>query len=68
MAMLRFMIGDDMMNGKIKPKAARASAAPANTSSVERKRLPNVRSDVSARGGGQTERDKRRARLEDQPI
>lgn len=67
MAMLRFMIGDDMMNGKIKPKAARASA-PANTSSVERKRLPNVRSDVSARGGGQTERDKRRARLEDQPI
>jgi hypothetical protein len=67
MAMLRFMIGDDIMNGKLKPKAARA-AAPGNASSVERKRLPNARSDVSARGGGQTERDKRRARLEGQPI
>lgn len=70
MAILRFMLGDDIMNGKLKPKA-RAGTSPAAANppaSVPRNRLPNVRSDVSARGNGTSERDKRRARLDGVPI
>ena len=65
---LKLMIGDDIMNNKIKPKTAKAAtdgeAAPAR---VERTRLPATRSDVSGRAA-QSERTKRMERLKDQLI
>lgn len=65
LVLLRVFMGDDLLTGKLKPKQARAAtpaAAPANQ--VPRGRTPNVRSDVTGKGGGGSEHDKRRARLE----
>jgi len=69
LAVLRLLIGDDIMNGKIKPKAAKAAAegAPA-PSTVDRGRTPGVRTDVRGRAGSLTEHEKRRARLENTPL
>ena len=65
LAVLRLLIGDDIMNGTIKPKP-RAAAAPV-AGGVDRGRTPNARSDVGAKGK-QSEHDKRIARLENQRI
>ena len=65
MVLLRVLLGEDMLNGNIKPKAKAAGAAPAT---VPRGRSPTMRSDVNGKSGGSTERDKRRARLENQII
>lgn len=59
LAVLRLLIGDDIMNGKVKPKKA---AEP-----VERGRSPGLRSDVPSKGR-LTEQQKRIARLENQII
>lgn len=67
-AILRLLIGDDIMNGKIKPKTAKAAATTGEpVSRVERARLPTHRSDVSGRSQG-SERQKRFERLKDQLI
>ena len=58
-----WMLGKDIAEGKLKPKA-KASSAPA----VPRGKSPGVRSDVQGRGRPTTEQDKRRARLENQNI
>ncbi len=55
MAVLRLMIGDDAMSGKIKRKSAPAT--------VDRGKTPGVRSDTTAKGK-LTEHQKRIARLE----
>lgn len=62
LALLRFMIGNDVMEGKLKstPKTA---AANAKTSTVDRGKPPGARSDVAGKGKA-TERQKRVARLE----
>lgn len=65
-AILRFILGDDMLDGKFKKKAAPAAGAP-DKSAINRGKLPGARSDVNAKGS-QTEREKRRARLENQQI
>ncbi|AXF07310.1 hypothetical protein CUJ91_04770 [Paraburkholderia graminis] len=58
-----YMLGKDIADGKLKPKAkAKVPAA-----EVPRGRAPNARSDVSSRRGN-TEQDKRRARLENMNI
>ncbi len=58
-----YMLGKDIADGKLKPKAkARTPAA-----DVPRGRPANARSDVPARGR-QTERDKLRSRLENLNI
>lgn len=62
---LRMLIGDDIMNGTVKSKTAKAAPKPGTT--VDRGRTPGTRSDVTAKGG-QSDRDKRRARLENQII
>lgn len=59
LAVLRLLIGDDIMSGKIKPKAAGAT--------VDRGRTPGVRSDTTAKGK-LTEHQKRTARLADRLI
>lgn len=58
-----WMLGKDIADGKLKPKA-KPAAAP----NVNRGKSPNVRSDVQGRGRPQTDHDKRRARLENQTI
>lgn len=58
-----YMLGKDIADGKLKPKAkAKVPAA-----EVPRGRAPNARSDVASRRGN-TEQDKRRARLENMNI
>jgi hypothetical protein len=66
MAALRYLIGEDVLNDKLKSKGAKPAAS-AQPQRVERPRLPGTRSDVSGRAT-QSERDKRRARLENQLI
>jgi hypothetical protein len=67
LAVLRLLIGDDIMNGKIKPKTVARPAPDAAAGTVDRGRSPGIRSDVRGKAG-QNERDKRRARLENQLI
>jgi len=60
-AILRLMIGDDLLAGKVAPKK---KAAP-----VERGRTPGIRSDVRGNGkGSMTEHEKRKARLQNVRI
>jgi len=67
LAVLRLLIGDDIMNGKARPKtAAKKTAEP--VSRVDRGRPPTVRSDVRSGGGAKTEQQKRIERLEGRPI
>src|SRR4029077_2819014 len=62
-AVYYYMLGKDIAEGKLKakPKAASAPAVP-------RGKSPGVRSDVQGRGRPTTDRDKLRARLENQTI
>lgn len=66
LALLRFMIGNDVMEGKLK-SATKPKMAAAQASTVNRGRTPGARSDVAARGK-QTESQARRARLENVNI
>jgi hypothetical protein len=59
-----YMLGKDIAEGKLKAKAKPASKTP----DVPRGRSPGVRSDVQGRGRPTTDRDKLRARLENQNI
>lgn len=65
LTIMKLMLGDDIISGKVKPKAA-PKADP--SSQVSRGRTPGVRTDVSGRGGSQSEREKRRERLRNTPI
>lgn len=67
MAALSYLIGQDTLNGKLKAKVTKPAAPEGQPQRVERTRLPGTRSDVSGRAS-QSEREKRRARLENQPI
>ncbi len=58
-----WMLGKDIADGKLKAKP-KASSAPA----VPRGKTPGVRSDVQGRGRPSSDRDKLRARLENQNI
>lgn len=70
LAILRYLIGDDAVNGKIGTKASKpaAAAAPKPSSTVDRGRMPGARTDVSGRGAGASEREKRRERLRNVPL
>lgn len=57
-AVLKFILGEDMLAGNFKSAAKKAAG-----SQTPRGKTPGARSDTSARGG-QSEREKRRARLE----
>ena len=59
--MLRYLVGHDMVAGKLKPAAGKSTAS---GQGVPRGKTPGARSDVSGKGGGKTESEKRRARLE----
>lgn len=69
LAVLRYLIGDDAVNGKIGTKSSKPAtpAAPAPSQTVDRGRTPGTRTDVSGRIK-QSERDARRARLEGKPL
>ncbi len=58
-----YMLGKDIAEGKLKPKA-KTSAAP----NVNRGKPAGVRSDVQGRGRASSDRDKLRSRLENQNI
>ncbi len=60
-----YLIGKDLMDGKFKPKTAKPAATPnaPNVHSINRGRSPNVRTDVSGRGGAGSEHQKRTERL-----
>lgn len=69
-AILKYLAGNDLVNGTLKktttaPKPA-APAAPTQT--VDRGRMPQARTDVRGRANAQSEREKRRERLRDQPL
>jgi flagellar biosynthesis GTPase FlhF len=64
----KLLIGEDIMSGKVKStKRASADAGGGAPKQVERGKPASARSDVRSRGG-QTEQDKRRARLANQII
>jgi hypothetical protein len=63
MAIVRFLIGDDAVSGKLKSKTAK----PAPATRVERGAAPSMRSDVRTRGG-MNDRQKRAQRLEGKAI
>jgi hypothetical protein len=60
-AVYYYMLGKDIADGKLKPKAKAAPAVP-------RGKSPGVRSDVQGRGRPSSDRDKLRARLENTNI
>jgi len=62
-AILRFLIGNDALEGKLTKKAPATKE-----STVPRGKLPGARSDVTGKGGGTSEHEKRRARLENVQI
>lgn len=62
-AILRVLIGDDVLNKKLTPKKAAAAAKPG----VNRGKMPGARSDVNGKNS-MSEREKRRARLENVQI
>lgn len=68
LAILRYLVGDDMVNGKIGSKSSKAPARPQPSQTVDRGRTPGTRTDVSGRGAGASEREKRRERLRNQPL
>ncbi len=68
LALLRFMLGNDMLEGKIGRKTAKTKSADATAPrTVDRGKPPGARSDVSAKGRA-SEHEKRRARLENVNI
>lgn len=64
---LKMLIGDDIVEGNVKTTKRAAPADAGGGKSVNRGKPAGARSDVRARGG-QTEQDKRRARLENQIL
>ena len=65
LALLRFLIGNDVMDGKLKSgttRKAAAAAAAGETRGVDRGRSPGARSDVSGKGR-MSDADKRKERL-----
>jgi hypothetical protein len=68
LAVLRLLIGDDIMNGKVKKSSKPASGAPP-APRVERGRTPGVRSDVRGGGrGGESKRDQLAKKLDGVPL
>lgn len=65
-AILRFLIGNDAMEGKLAPKK-KASAAEPGAGAINRGKLPGARSDVRGKTT-MSEHEKRRARLENVQI
>lgn len=66
-ALLTFLLGKDMLEGKLKPRKSKSADATRTSSTVDRGRTPGARSDVSARGRS-NEQEKRRERLRNQVI
>lgn len=64
---LKMLIGDDIVEGTVKTTKRASSGGDGGTKPVNRGKPPAGRSDVRGRGG-QTEQDKRRARLENQIL
>ena len=67
LAVLRLLIGDDIMSGKVK-KSTKPKPIEQPTTRVARGASPGVRSDVRANSGAKTEHQKRIERLEGRPI
>jgi hypothetical protein len=68
LAVLRLLIGDDIMNGKVK-KSTKAAASAQPAARVDRGRTPGVRSDVrGGRGAGESKRDQLAKKLDGVPI
>ena len=66
---LKLLVGEDTVDGKIKPKAPAQKNAQPEGNRVDRGRTPVARSDVRrGSGGGMTEHEKRIARLRNQYI
>lgn len=64
---LKMLIGDDIVEGRVKPKAAKRTEGGEEVVRVHRGQPPVTRSNVQGRGSS-SERDKRRARLEGKTI
>lgn len=67
LAILKYMLGEDMLGGKFKKKASPEKKEGEEKLGVSRGRLPGARSDVGARSG-LSEREKRIERLRNQQI
>jgi hypothetical protein len=65
---LKLMIGDDVMNGKVKSKSKSAPAAEGTGRVVDRGRTPGARSDVNGKNQRISDRDARRERLRNMNI
>lgn len=65
-AILAYLVGEDMVSGKIKAKSGKSTTESTGTK-VDRGRMPGTRTDVG-RKGGMTEHQKRAARLENQIL
>lgn len=68
LAVLRLLIGDDIMSGKVK-KSTKPRQTEQPTTRVSRGATPGVRSDVRpGRGGGESKRDQLAKKLDGVPI
>ena len=67
-AVLRLLIGDDIMNGKIKAGPGKKTPVAEPSKTVDRGRTPGARSDVTRGAGSLTERQKRYDRIKDIPL
>jgi hypothetical protein len=70
LALLRFLIGNDVIEGNLKSGTSKKAAAATElnkSAGVDRGRSPGARSDVSGRGK-MSEHEKRKERLRGQPI
>lgn len=65
---LKLLIGEDIVDGKVKTPAKRTVADGGGAQRVERGKPASARGDVHGRGGAKTEHQKRTARLENQII
>lgn len=65
--LLKMLIGEDIVDGKVKSTKRTTEGGTQQTRTVARGKAPSGRSDVRSRGAP-TEHDKRRARLENQII
>jgi hypothetical protein len=65
-AILRLLIGQDIMDGKVKTKSTKRAPAADGSQKVDRGALPGARTDT--RRGAQSAHDKLRAKLENVPL
>ena len=67
-AILKYLVGNDAVNGTLKKTTTAPKPAAAAPTPVDRGRMPQARTDVRGRANAASEREKRAQRLRDVPL